>query len=96
MVVDESDCADHKGVGSDHRGADQAVANQVAESFGAVLVTLLRNESVKAAKQLVSMATPMRLRSPMTSRQQFTPRLLRALSNWRRCCYGFAARLGLE
>ena len=51
MVVDESDGADHKGVGSNDSGADQAVANQIAESFGAVLVTFVRNEAVEAAKQ---------------------------------------------
>ncbi len=65
MVVDESDRADHKGVGSDHGGAHQAVANEVAESFGAVLVTLCAMKRSKRRSSSVSIATPMRLRSPM-------------------------------
>src|ERR1700693_4943822 len=51
MVVDESDGAHHKCVGSHHSRSDQAVANEVAESFGTVLITFLCNEVVEAAKQ---------------------------------------------
>ena len=49
MVVDKSDSAHHESIGRDHSGADQAIANEIAKSFGAVLVALLCDETVEAA-----------------------------------------------
>ena len=50
MVVNEGDRSHHEGVGSNHGGANQAFANEIAKGFGAVLVTLACNEAVEAAK----------------------------------------------
>lgn len=52
MVVDQGDGTDYESVGGDDGGADQPVANEVAEGFGAVLVTLVRDKVVEAPKQL--------------------------------------------
>ncbi|MGA9706367.1 MAG: hypothetical protein WBQ87_01655, partial [Candidatus Sulfotelmatobacter sp.] len=48
MIVNERDRAYDKSSRGDNHGADQTVANQITERFGAVLIALVCYERIKA------------------------------------------------